>query len=116
MRQPSISAEIVEGVLYVRGATDNKSGVLAFKKTAKAFLAVRWDVPVNLKFRIEGEEEIESPNVGPWMEKKQGTCRCGQRKRSVWTGRWRSPADAARARPCPSNRPWRHQRRTRLRV
>ena len=65
------SAEIVDGVLYGRGSTDNKSGVMAFNKAAKAFLAVRGDVPVNLKFLVEGEEEIGSPNLGPWVEKNK---------------------------------------------
>ncbi|MGZ9810857.1 M20/M25/M40 family metallo-hydrolase [Pseudoroseicyclus sp. H15] len=65
------SAEIVDGVLYGRGATDNKSGVLAFNKAAKAFLAVRGDVPVELKLLIEGEEEIGSPNLGPWAEQNK---------------------------------------------
>lgn len=60
------SAAIVDGVLYGRGATDNKSGVLAFTKAAKAFLAVRGEVPANLKFLIEGEEEIGSPNLAAW--------------------------------------------------
>ena len=63
------SADIVDGVLYGRGATDNKSGVLAFNKAAKAFLKVRGEVPVNLKFIIEGEEEIGSLHLGPWVEK-----------------------------------------------
>ncbi|MFZ8940430.1 MAG: M20/M25/M40 family metallo-hydrolase [Gemmobacter sp.] len=60
------SAAIVDGVLYGRGATDNKSGVLAFTKAAKAFLQVRGEVPANLKFLIEGEEEIGSPNLAAW--------------------------------------------------
>jgi acetylornithine deacetylase/succinyl-diaminopimelate desuccinylase-like protein len=60
------SAAIVDGVLYGRGATDNKSGVLAFNKAAKAFLRVRGVVPVNLKFLIEGEEEIGSPHLAAW--------------------------------------------------
>jgi acetylornithine deacetylase/succinyl-diaminopimelate desuccinylase-like protein len=60
------SAAIVDGVLYGRGATDNKSGVLAFNKAAKAFLAVRGEVPVNVKFLIEGEEEIGSPHLAAW--------------------------------------------------
>lgn len=64
-------ANIVDGILYGRGATDNKSGVLAFTKAAKAFMAVRGKVPVNLKFLIEGEEEIGSPNLGPWVEKNK---------------------------------------------
>ncbi|UCH27887.1 MAG: M20/M25/M40 family metallo-hydrolase, partial [Trueperaceae bacterium] len=63
------SAEIVDGVLYGRGATDNKSGILAFNKAAKAFLKVRGELPVNLKFIVEGEEEIGSVHLGPWVEK-----------------------------------------------
>jgi len=63
------SAEIVDGVLYGRGATDNKSGVLAFNKAAKAFLATRGELPVSLKFLIEGEEEIGSLHLGPWVER-----------------------------------------------
>lgn len=62
------SAAVVDGVLYGRGATDNKSGVLAFNKAAKAFLEVRGEVPVGLKLLIEGEEEIGSPNLGPWAK------------------------------------------------
>lgn len=60
------SAEIVDGVLYGRGATDNKSGVLAFQKAAKAFLQVHGELPVNLTFLCEGEEEIGSIHLGPW--------------------------------------------------
>lgn len=62
------SATIADGRLYGRGATDNKSGVLAFNKAAKAFLAVRGELPVNLRFIIEGEEEIGSIHLGPWVE------------------------------------------------
>lgn len=63
------SAEIVDGVMYGRGCSDNKSGILAFNKAAKAFLQVRGELPVNLKFIIEGEEEIGSVHLGPWVEK-----------------------------------------------
>ena len=65
------SGEVVDGVMYGRGSTDNKSGVLAFNKAAKAFLEVRGEVPVNLKFLIEGEEEIGSPNLAAWAEKNE---------------------------------------------
>jgi len=65
------SAKIVDGIMYGRGTTDNKSGILAFNKAAKAFLAVRGKVPVNLKFIVEGEEEIGSPHLGPWVEKNK---------------------------------------------
>ena len=62
------SAAIVDGVMYGRGTTDNKSGVLAFNKAAKAFLATHGELPVNLKFIVEGEEEIGSVHLGPWVE------------------------------------------------
>lgn len=61
------SGAIEGGRLYGRGATDNKSGVLAFNKAAQAFLAVRGELPVNLKFIVEGEEEIGSMHLGPWV-------------------------------------------------
>ena len=52
------SGALVDNVIYGRGATDNKGGLLAFNKAAKAFLKVRGEVPLNLKFFYEGEEEI----------------------------------------------------------
>lgn len=63
------SGAVVDGVLYGRGSTDNKSGILAFNKAAQAFLKVRGELPVNLKFIIEGEEEIGSIHLGPWVER-----------------------------------------------
>jgi len=65
------SGAVVDGVLYGRGATDNKSGVLAFNKAAKAFLQVRGEVPVNLKLFVEGEEEIGSPHLAAWAAANQ---------------------------------------------
>ena len=63
------SAKIVDGYMYGRGCSDNKSGILAFNNAAKALLQVRGELPVNLKFIIEGEEEIGSVHLGPWVEK-----------------------------------------------
>ena len=63
------SANIVDGVMYGRGCSDDKSGILAFNKAAQALLQVRGELPVNLKFIIEGEEEIGSVHLGPWVEK-----------------------------------------------
>ncbi len=62
------SAKVASGVMYGRGCSDNKSGILAFNKAAQAFLHVRGELPVNLKFIIEGEEEIGSVHLGPWVE------------------------------------------------
>jgi acetylornithine deacetylase/succinyl-diaminopimelate desuccinylase-like protein len=65
---PPFGAVIDKGRLWGRGATDNKSGVLAFTKAAKAWLNAGGDLPINLKFIIEGEEEIGSISLGPYIE------------------------------------------------
>jgi acetylornithine deacetylase/succinyl-diaminopimelate desuccinylase-like protein len=49
--------------LYARGASDDKGPLLLPILVAEAFLAVRGSLPVNLKFLIEGEEEIGSPHL-----------------------------------------------------
>lgn len=65
---PPFSANIRDGRIWARGATDNKSGVLAFIKAAKAFKKIRGSLPVGVRFMFEGEEEIGSPPLGPFVE------------------------------------------------
>ena len=69
-------AEIRDGVIYARGATDNKSGCMAFIKAAKAFLQTRGAPPVNLTFLFEGEEEIGSPHLEDFVYKHKDLLRC----------------------------------------
>lgn len=65
---PPFGAVVDKGRLWGRGATDNKSGVLAFLKGAKAWLQTRGELPVGVKFFTEGEEEIGSIHLGPFIE------------------------------------------------
>jgi acetylornithine deacetylase/succinyl-diaminopimelate desuccinylase-like protein len=65
---PAFGAVVDKGRLWGRGATDNKSGVLAFMKGAKAWLQTRCELPVGVKFFTEGEEEIGSIHLGPFIE------------------------------------------------
>jgi acetylornithine deacetylase/succinyl-diaminopimelate desuccinylase-like protein len=64
---PPYGAVLDAGRLWGRGATDNKSGVLAFMKGAKAWLQTQGDLPVGVKFFTEGEEEIGSVHLGPFI-------------------------------------------------
>ncbi len=73
---PPFSANIRAGVIYARGATDNKSGVLAFVRAAQAFKQVRGSLPVNLVFLFEGEEEIGSPHLENWVLNHPDLCAC----------------------------------------
>lgn len=62
------SGELAQGRLWGRGATDNKSGVLAFIQAAAAWRETAGRPPVALKFITEGEEEIGSVHLGPFIE------------------------------------------------
>ncbi len=69
-------ATIRDGVIYARGATDNKSGCLAFVKAAQAYLETQGAPPVNLVFLFEGEEEVGSPHLEAFVEKHKDLLRC----------------------------------------
>ncbi len=60
--------------IYARGATDMKGQVIASLKAAEA--AAQAGLPVNLKFLIEGEEEVGSPNLGPFIAEHQDLLAC----------------------------------------
>jgi len=63
------SGEIREGKIYGRGVSDNKGNIVSRLKAVQAFLETTSEVPVNIKFVIEGEEEIGSPNLPPIIKK-----------------------------------------------
>ncbi len=60
--------------LYARGATDMKGQVIAALKAAEA--VAQAGAPVNLKFLIEGEEEVGSPNLAPFIAQHQDLLAC----------------------------------------
>ena len=63
------SGKIKDGKVYGRGASDNKGNFVSRLKAVQALLAVTNDVPVNVKFFVEGEEEIGSPHLEPIIKK-----------------------------------------------
>jgi len=64
---PPFEPEIRDEKIWGRGAEDNKGQSFMHAKTFE--LMVRTNtLPCNVKFMIEGEEEIGSPNLGKWCE------------------------------------------------
>ncbi len=57
------AAEIRDGHIWARGVSDNKGNIVARIAAIHAWQQVRGDLPLNLRFIIEGEEEIGSPNL-----------------------------------------------------
>ena len=66
-QSPPFAPEIRDGRLYARGVSDDKGPMLIPLKVAEAFLATAGRLPVNVKFLFEGEEEIGSPSLEPFI-------------------------------------------------
>lgn len=64
------------GNLYARGATDNKGQLLTHIKSAEAWVKTAGKLPINLKFLIEGEEEVGSQALEKFLEKHSDRLKC----------------------------------------
>ncbi|MDA1354534.1 MAG: M20/M25/M40 family metallo-hydrolase, partial [bacterium] len=62
---PPFEPTIVNGKIIARGASDNKGMIWAHICAVDMLLKNTGTLPVNIKFMIEGEEEIGSPNLAP---------------------------------------------------
>ena len=66
---PPFEPAIREGQLYGRGTVDNKGQHYLHLKAAESYLQGGQGLPVNIKFIVEGEEEIGSINFGEILQK-----------------------------------------------
>jgi len=73
---PPFEPEIRDGRIWARGATDNKGQMLAHILGVEEILSENGELPVNLIFLFEGEEEIGSPNLVPFLEKHKDDLKC----------------------------------------
>jgi acetylornithine deacetylase/succinyl-diaminopimelate desuccinylase-like protein len=58
---------IRDGGLYARGVADDKADVLARVQALRLYKEEHGSLPFKLKFLIEGEEEVGSPNLAPFV-------------------------------------------------
>ncbi len=58
-----------DGKIYARGATDDKGQMFIHVKALESWLEANGGAPTNVKFLLEGEEEISSPNLAPFIKK-----------------------------------------------
>jgi len=68
---PPFEPAIRDGKIYARGATDDKAQFFLHIRAVEALLAADGGLPVNLKFCIEGEEEIASPHLPAFLERNR---------------------------------------------
>ncbi len=57
-----------DGKIYARGATDDKGQLYIHVKALESYLKTAGRAPVNVKMLIEGEEEVSSPNLVPFLK------------------------------------------------
>lgn len=69
------AAEIRDGRIWARGVADNKGNIAARFAAIDAWEKVRGPLPLNVKFIIEGEEEIGSPHLYNFAEDHPDLCR-----------------------------------------
>ncbi|MGV9169834.1 MAG: M20/M25/M40 family metallo-hydrolase, partial [Promethearchaeia archaeon] len=60
-----------DGRLYGRGVADNKGDLITRVWALKAFQDTATDLPVNIKFMAEGEEEIGSPHLHEFVKENK---------------------------------------------
>lgn len=68
------SGDIRDGRIWARGVADNKGNIAARFAAIDAWQKVRGPLPLNVKFIIEGEEEIGSPHLQNFIDDNPELC------------------------------------------
>ena len=73
---PPFVPTVRDGRIYARGSVDDKGQLFLHVKALEAHLAVRGQLPVNVIVLAEGEEEVGSEHLAPFIESHQELLRC----------------------------------------
>lgn len=69
---PPFEPAVRDGRIYARGSADDKGQLFLHVKALESHLATRGRLPVNVVVLAEGEEEIGSPNLLPFVKQRRG--------------------------------------------
>ena len=75
-KTPPFEPRIEGRSLFGRGASDNKGQNLAHLKAVEAYFKTSTELPVDLTFVIEGEEEVGSNNLAAFLKEQRAALRC----------------------------------------
>jgi len=73
---PPFSGKIIGNKIFGRGASDDKGELITRIKAVESYLKTYGDVPCNIKFVIEGEEENGSENIERYLKKYKKKFEC----------------------------------------
>ena len=73
---PPFEPVIKDGKIFARGATDDKGQLYMHIKSVEAFFKITGSLPLNIKYLIEGEEEIGSSNLETFINHHKDLLKC----------------------------------------
>jgi acetylornithine deacetylase/succinyl-diaminopimelate desuccinylase-like protein len=73
---PPFEPTLRDGRIFARGSVDDKGQLFLHLKAIEAHLAVRGSLPVNVVVLAEGEEEVGSEHLAPFIERNVELLRC----------------------------------------
>ena len=82
---PPFEPTIRDGKLFARGVCDDKGHLVSRLAALDAIRAVRGSLPCRVKFVVEGEEEIGSPRLAPFVEANRELLRADG---CLWEAGW----------------------------
>ena len=74
-RTPPFVPTLKNDILHARGAADDKGQLFSHVKALESYLKTDGALPVNVICIFEGEEEIGSPNLAPFVERNRRSLR-----------------------------------------
>ncbi len=75
-KSPAFEPEIRDGRIYARGSADDKGQLFMHVKAIEAHLQTNGVLPVNVIVLAEGEEEVGSPNLLPFVQEHAAALAC----------------------------------------
>ncbi len=73
---PPFEPTVRDGKIFSRGSVDDKGQLFLHVKALEAHLSARGKLPVNIVMLAEGEEEVGSENLSPFVEKHAKSLAC----------------------------------------
>lgn len=73
---PPFEPELRDGKIFARGSVDDKGQLYLHLKAIEAYLATHGALPVNVLVLAEGEEEVGSEHLAPFVEANAERLRC----------------------------------------
>lgn len=65
---PAFEPTVQDGKLYARGTADNKGNLMLRIQAIESWLATHGDIPIQIAFVIEGEEEVSSRTLSAFCQ------------------------------------------------